>query len=114
MSGQVNSRLRLPNRRRAVTASLHWPNANARPVQISAGFGTDGRIMESFIRGSGKAGSEANELLDDAAVLLSRLLQYGDRLDDIAAGLGHSSDGTRSSILGAAVDALKEMQGGER
>jgi len=102
-------RERLPNRRLSVTEPIRWPEPDGRPIDVSAGFARDGRILEAFIRSPGQDGSDLAFLLDDAAVLLSRLLQHGDALDDIARGLGRTEAGRRTSIIGAAVDRLLDL-----
>jgi hypothetical protein len=104
------SRERLPNRRRGVTASLQWPPSSGQPIDICGGFAPDGRLLEVFVKNGGKIGSERNEILDDAAVLISRLLQFGDRLSDIASGLGRLPDGGASSVVGAVVDELARLE----
>jgi hypothetical protein len=104
------SRERLPNRRRAVTETIRWPALAGRPVDISAGFTLDGRLLEVFIKIAGQSGTELGFLSEDGAVLISRLLQFGDRLEDIAAGLGRTSSGERTSLLGAAVDRLLDLK----
>ncbi len=54
-----------------------------------------------------KVGSDADGLHADVGVLLSRLLQHGDTLDAIAAGMACLGDGTTpASIIGAALDLL--------
>lgn len=100
------SRERLPNRRPSVTETITWPDPHGRPVDVTAGFSVDRRVLETFVRSAGQEGSDLGFLLDDAAVLLSRLLQHGDLLPEIAAGLGRTSTGDRSSIIGAVVDRL--------
>jgi hypothetical protein len=43
-------------------------------------------------------------------VVLSRLLQHGDRLADIARGVGRLPDGEPASIVGAVMDRLVEIE----
>jgi hypothetical protein len=87
MIDQPTKRERLTNRRGDVTDCARWPSQGGRRVHVSAGFSNDGRVLEVFLAGGGKAGSESNLLLADIAVILSRLLQHGDTLADIAVGL---------------------------
>ena len=101
------SRQRLPNRRPAVTESLIWNGAR---VHITAGFSPDGRLLETFLRGGGRVGSERDHTLDDIAVALSRLLQYGDALTDIARGVGRLPTGEPASVVGAVADRLLEIE----
>jgi hypothetical protein len=103
MSGE---RERLPNRRRNATETIVWAGTR---VHVCAGFTDDGRITEAFVR-CGKAGSERDELIDDAAVILSRLLQFGDSLTLIAKGLGCRPDAEPASLIGAVVNRLLLME----
>jgi hypothetical protein len=107
------TRERLHNRRRQITDCVRWPLDAGRRIHVSAGFAGDGRILEAFLRGGGRSGSDVDFLLDDLAVLLSRDLQHGDRLAKIASGLGRLPDGKPSSIVGAVVDRLLSIEANE-
>jgi len=109
-SGGHGTRRRLPHRRRQITEGIRWPLEGGRRIHVSAGFDHDGRLLEVFLRGGGKSGSATDFLLDDVAVALSRLMQYGDRLAQIAPGLGRLPDGKPSSIVGAVVDRLLAIE----
>jgi hypothetical protein len=100
-------RERLPNRRPSLTETVIL--ASGERVHITAGFALDGRILETFLRG-GKTGSDRDHLLDDAAVTLSRLLQHGDSLAAIAAGIGRQPDNTPASMIGVVVDRLVAIE----
>ena len=63
------------------------------------------------MRGGGRVGSDTDFLLDDIAVLLSRLLQHGDTLALIARGVGRTASGAPSSLIGGVVDKLVEIEG---
>lgn len=104
--GETIVRERLPNRREQVTDHVEWRGAR---IAVSAGLADDGRILETFLRGA-KVGSELDHLLDDFAVILSRALQHGDRLSDIARGIGRLPDGGPASVAGAIVDRLLEIE----
>jgi hypothetical protein len=101
------TRERLPNRRSQITESISWGGSR---IHVSAGFSRDGRILETFLRGGGRVGSDRDHQLDDIAVVLSRLLQHGDRLADIARGVGRLPDGEPASIVGAVMDRLVEIE----
>ena len=101
------SRERLPNRRRSITDSITWGGSR---VHVTAGFSDNGRLLETFIRGGGRGGSERDHMLDDIAVALARLLQHGDRLEALAAGVGRLPTGEPASILGAVVDRLLAIE----
>ncbi len=105
----TTTRERLPNRRRSITDSFHWPPDTGARIHLSAGFTGDGRILEVFVRGGGKVGSERDFLLDDVAVLVSLLLQRGETLAGIARSLGRLPDGDAASIVGAVVACLRTM-----
>ena len=98
-------RERLPDRRGAETVELVYGD-NA--YTVTTGLYRDGRPGEVFLSGA-KAGSDVDGLLADIGVVLSRLLQFGDRLEDIARGMARLGDGiTPASIIGAALDRLTE------
>jgi hypothetical protein len=113
MDGTQHMRERLPNRRRQITDITRWPLAGGRSIHVSAGLAPDGRILETFLRGGGRVGSETDFLLDDVAVILSRLLQHGDTIELIARGVGRLPDGSPASMVGAAVDVLQRLRGAQ-
>lgn len=100
-------RRRLPNRRPSETTCIRWPTVGGRRIHITAGFDpATGEVREAFLRGGGRVGSDTDLLLDDLAVLVSRLLQHGESPAEIARGLGRLPDGAPASIAGAVVDVL--------
>ncbi len=59
-----------------------------------------------FLHGA-KVGSDVDGLHADVGVLLSHLLQHGDTLDAIAAGMARlGAQRSPASIIGAALDLL--------
>jgi hypothetical protein len=107
----MTGRERLPTRRESLTECVRWPLEDGRKIHVTAGFSpSDGRVLEAFLRGGGVVGSERDHLLDDVAVPLSRLLQHGDQLDAIAAGLGRLPSDAAASLVGAVVDKLAEIE----
>ena len=97
------SRERLPTRRQAETLDL-WHGGQR--FHVTIGQYDDGRPGEIFLHGH-KVGSDLDLLFDDVAVLVSRLLQYGDDPATLAAGMGRLGDGkTPASIVGAVADVL--------
>jgi hypothetical protein len=107
------TRQRLPDRRQQITDCVRWPPEGGRRIHVSGGLAGDGRILEAFLRGGGRVGSEIDFLLDDIAVLLSRDLQHGDRLAEIASGLGRLPDGKPASLIGAVVGRLLTIEAGQ-
>jgi hypothetical protein len=103
----MSGRERLPNRRRAITETLDW---NGLQLYLTLGLAPDGRPLELFVSGA-KVGSDRDCLLEDAAVITSRLLQHGDCLTDIAAGIGRLPHGAPASLIGAIVDRVVEIEG---
>jgi hypothetical protein len=104
------TRQRLANRRAGITDSVRWPLDGGRKVFVTAGFTADGRILETFLRGGGRVGSEIDFLLDDIAVILSRSLQHGDNLAALGRGVGRLATGAPSSVIGAVLDRLIEIE----
>jgi len=73
---------------------------------LCIGFKPDGSPGEIFITGS-KSGSHMDGLLSDIGVLLSCLLQHGDCVEELAAGMGRLGSGEAlSSIVGAILDRV--------
>jgi hypothetical protein len=103
-------RQRLPSRRDNVTVPAWWPPDRPRRIHVTAGLTADGRILETFLRGGSVVGSERDRLLDDVAVLISRGLQHGDMLAELAAGVGRLPDGSPASVVGAVIDAMLAIE----
>ncbi len=101
----MNALPKLPNRRLCLTRSLDW---KMHAWLVGAGFDDLGRVREVFLQGP-KAGSEFRMLLDDACVLVSKLLTAGVPIDEIAGWMGRDGDDAASPI-GAVIGLLKEIQ----
>ena len=81
-------RRKLPDRRMSHTISVAWLAwQRAYDFQVTLGFALDGTVSEVFVKGS-KIGSDMDAQLDDTCVLMSRLLQFGDSVQDLAKSLG--------------------------
>lgn len=78
-------RHRLPDRRTCHTVRVVWRDSDE--YQVSIGFAQNGTVREVFTKGS-KVGSDMDAQLDDTCVLLSRLLQFGDSIQDLAKSHG--------------------------
>ncbi len=97
-------RERLPDRRQSLLTDLHHDDSR---YDLCVGFKTNGEAGEVFITGS-KSGSHMDGLLSDVGVLLSRLLQHGDGVAELAAGTGRLGSGEApASIVGAILDRVK-------
>ena len=96
-------RERLPNRRQSVLLGLEHQGAR---YSLSVGFFDNGKPGEVFLSGA-KVGSDVDGLLADLGVLLSRALQHGDSIEELAAGMGRLGDGsTPVSIIGSVLDRV--------
>jgi hypothetical protein len=96
------TRLRLPNRRQAETTVIEHGGMR---FEVTVGFYPDGRPGEVFTHGA-KAGSTMDGLLDDACVLVSRLLQHGVAAADLAGSVGRLGNAEPASVIGAVVDLV--------
>ena len=81
---------------------------------VTIGRFPDGIIGEVFIDG-GKSGQDVQSTARDAAVAISLALQHGVPIETIRHAVTRCSDGSTSSILGAAVDRISDsFSGGTR
>jgi hypothetical protein len=96
-------RQRLPNRRRCESFEFRHGGFI---FTLAAGFYPDGRIAEIFL--SSHKGSTIEAIARDAAVTVSIALQYGADLGTIRAALTKDHDGGPATLLGAALDKLRE------
>lgn len=102
------SRERLPDRRRQVTDRLVWPPNSGRVIDVSVGFDSKGRALEVFARLE-CPGSDLDAALDDASIAISRGLQFGDTLADLAIALCRP-DPRGNSVLAAVVDLAAKIE----
>ena len=96
------SRERLPNRRQAETVALEHGGMN---FEVTVGFYPDGRPGEVFTHGA-KAGSTMDGLLDDACIVVSRLLQHGVTAADLVGSMGRLGNAEPASVIGAVIDLV--------
>ena len=87
-------RQRLPNRRSSVTRSFEF---DGQIYRATASRFPDGRLAEIFLD-CGKAGSAVQMHAENAAILVSMLLQNGVPYDDI-----------RSNVTGPIAEALNQF-----
>lgn len=90
----MNALPKLPNRRLCITRVLHWRGAD---WLLGVGFDVEGRVREAFVQGP-KSGSDYRVLLDDACVLVSKLLTLGVGPAEISGWMGKDGDGPASPI----------------
>jgi hypothetical protein len=100
----MTTRAPLPQRRYCETFELRHGGQNT-PFAVTIGRYSDNRIGEVFITGA-KAGSDAEAIARDGAVLLSIALQFGVPLETIKHAITRESDGAPSTVIGAVVDRL--------
>jgi len=98
------SRERLLDRRIADTRELEFGSMR---FTVTVGLYPDGRPGEVFARG-GKAGSQLDGLIDDACVVVSRLLQHGEAATILVRCLGRDGD-RPASVIGAIADIVAEI-----
>ncbi len=65
-----------------------------------------GDVGEIFVNTAGKAGSESDTLVSDAAVAISLALQYGCPLDVLRLAMKRESDGRPSGLLSRVLDEI--------
>ncbi len=82
--------------------------ASGPECRITIGLNGAGQPLETFMH-TAREDSAVGRVIDDAAILFSLALQYSVPAARIAASLGHTADGKRTSIIGAAVDAVVEV-----
>lgn len=63
-------------------------------------------VGEIFINTAGKAGSESDTMVSDAAVAISLALQYGCPLEILRLAMKRNSDGTPMGLLSHALDEV--------
>ena len=116
-SATIPHRIRLPNRRPAVTETLV---VEGQRVEVTIGFAPEsGAVQEVFLM-AGKTGSMLDSLLADAAVSISVALQHGVSPAALARSVGRVpsaratpdaldrlvSGSQPASLIGAALDLL--------
>jgi len=109
------TRTPLPNRRPSIVETISFEGNN-----YDVSFGVDkGEIREVFITSHMKQGSSLHEICEDAAVLISLLLQYDFPRENIAHSLSKRAGGVSNkttepaSIIGAVIDRIIELQIGD-
>lgn len=95
-------REKLPDRRFSVNARVVWTKYNGKQTNIVAtiGFDANGKPKEIFCADF-KAGSDNQAIVMDACILVSRLLQHGDTLDELLGSMC-----SPPSLLGTIIEVV--------
>ena len=99
----------LPARRLQITEAVAWQQQS---WLVSVGFDRTGRAREIFLKGC-KSGSDIERLADDIGIVLSRLLQRGERAQDLFASLRGDHDVTGEcppTLILAALGAAARLE----
>ncbi|MBK8159161.1 MAG: hypothetical protein IPK59_10475 [Rhodospirillaceae bacterium] len=103
----------LPARRQSRTRTLTWKDDNLIHVfELTVGFNDRGEVREIFAN-SPKIRNQVKAQIDDALVVFSRALQFGDSIAEIAASLGREgidADSPAASIYGLMARAAVEIE----
>lgn len=105
-------REKLPNRRVTITSTVEYWDSYAisgrQPMEIDISFGFISQAGKNVLKEVFIASKSHPQtpLLNDICILLSRLLQFGDTIEKIVAGLGENrkemeTSGPPSSFIGA-------------
>jgi hypothetical protein len=103
----VSERLILPQRRLSVTFTLRFWNQD---WNASVGYFDNNRPGEVFINAAKTPGTELEVMCRDSAILMSLLLQHGGAPELIQRALSRNGNGQPSSIAGAVIDVIREIQ----
>ncbi len=104
----MTERRQLPMRRRCETFEIAFGGLSKKHA-VTVGYYHDETPGEVFING-GKSGEQVEAIARDGAVLLSLALQYGVPLENIRSAITRTENGEPSSIVGAVVDKLTEIE----
>ena len=105
----MSERLRLPNRRPALTEMIE---IHGTAYAIGVHMDPAGRAREVFLRGA-KTGGHMEGIMDDACVLISLVLQTGIAAQDLPRRLGGCADDLSPIALVAARIAEIEARDGD-
>lgn len=116
----MTDRIDIPNGRDGarVPVEFVYPGGEKSYRMVTFNFGDGGRIIECFLAHDElpeSKGGQLCELLEDGCKLLSRWLQYGNSIKDLAKYCGESvpegaTEGPPSSIIGAIARTGAELE----
>ena len=116
----MNTREDLPARRVGVRMPVKFKDAmgNETEYPVQFNFGESGRVIECFVSQDeariNKTGSQFRAMMEDGCKAISRLLQYGDTMAQLAGYFGEdrpegAQSGPPSSHFGAIARAGAEL-----
>ena len=101
----MTERIVLPQRRGCETLEI---TRGKTTYQVTIGHFANGKVGEVFVTGA-KAGSDMEAVARDAAVCVSIALQYGVPLTILRHAVTREQDGEPSSIIGAVLDQIGDV-----
>jgi hypothetical protein len=105
-------RQRLPNRRASVGFTIAHPGLPSISYEVMLGFDGEpatGAPREVFIS-CNKLTSDLDLAARDVATAISIALQYGARVEELAAAVSRGDDGKPQGVAGAVLDAILERR----
>jgi hypothetical protein len=107
------ARHQLPDRRPAVTVLATWQTeGGGHKIHLTAGYDLEGRLREVFYADGQKTGAGLRDVVQDACVLVSLLLQHDVPLDQIAKSMASETiyfKTVPTTIIGTIVRALGDL-----
>jgi hypothetical protein len=111
------ARNELPPRRICVTTTVAWSSPAGPDQKLIVTYGLHmNKVKEAFCAGF-RAGTDICALANDACILFSRLLQYGDTLEELIRSMGENrqegeKSGPPASLIGAIARKALEIEKG--
>lgn len=105
----TDERTPLPGRRQNQSVEFAFDGLR---YQLTIGFYGDGRIGEVWLNGP-RSDSALYHITQDGCILISHLLQRFTSPEKIAESLPRRTNGEPASILGAIIERLIELGGGQ-
>lgn len=100
-------RAELPMRRECETFEVSFDVQQ--PFIVTVGRYPNGKIGEVFVRAH-KRDQLFDHMAKDMAVLISKLLQYGETLEDLSESMTRDAEGRPQALAGAVIDAIVGME----
>ncbi len=108
-------RRHMASRRPAITFQVkHQTHGGAEfPYHVTVGLYRDQSIDigEIFINTAGKAGSDIDTMVSDAAVAVSLALQYGCPIEVLRSAMKRNPDGSPAGLMSHALDEAAKVVG---